>query len=125
MKKLLTFVYNQLNDLGYGVYDKMPPPKTQYPFIYYSVDEPYRNINPTLYTLTIDVWDRNQGTYRVEDVADKIDNKLEKKSYSDECISATVTRQSRNKIEDTDAEIKRRRLTYQLRVFDICKGEIK
>lgn len=124
MIKLFTFVYGQLNDLGYGVFDKLPPAKTPYPFIQYRVDEPYRNNNPKLFTLTIDVWDRNNSSFRAETVASEIDDVLEELVYKDDCLSANVKRQSRLQVSDPDDGIKRRQLTYQIRVFDICKGEI-
>lgn len=123
MIELLKFVYGQLSVLGHGVYDDLPPAGTKYPFIQYTVYEPYRNNNPELYTLTVDIWDRNNGTFRVETVTSEVDAILENLYYNNECISATVKRQSRQPVGDPDQEIKRRQLNYQIRLFDICKGE--
>ena len=124
MIKLFEFVYSQLDNFGSDVFDKTPPPKTPYPFIQYRVDEPYRNSNPNLYMLTVDIWDRNDSTYRLENLAKEVDDALEELLYTDECLSAKFKRQSRLRVEDIDDGIKRRQLTYQIRVFDICEGEI-
>lgn len=117
MEKLLTFVYSHLSSLGYSIYDKKPPEGTEYPFIEYGINETFRNVNPKLYTLTIDVWDRGNSTYQVETIASQIDLVLEDLSYSNTDTQVKVKRQSRLKLEDTDATLKRRQLNYQLRVF--------
>ena len=117
MKSILSFIYTQLNSFGYKVFDKRPPANTAYPFIEYGVNEPFRNVHPIFYTLTIDVWDRDQSSFRVETLASDIDDLLENMAYSDSDIQVKVKRQTRLKLDDSDIEIKRRQLIYQLRVF--------
>lgn len=117
MKNVKKFIYNELTKLGYKVYDSRPPANVPYPFIEYSADIPFRNINPLLYVLTINIWDRAETSVTVETVADDIDNLIENLSYIDEHIQVKVKSQARQQIDDPDIEIKRRLLTYQLRVF--------
>lgn len=118
--ELNTFVYRTLSKLSYKVFDKKPPAGTPYPFIQYQVNEPFRNISPRLFTLVIDVWDRNNSSQQAEKVTAEVDKLIEELSYQNNCLQVKVKRQSINKLEDEDAEIKRRQLTYQLRVFKIC-----
>lgn len=122
MKNLLSFVYEELRILGVSVYNKQPPTKAEYPFIKYQINQSYRETYPSVYSLTIDVWDRNDSTYRVENLTDKVDSLMENLTLIDECMSITSKRQTRLNVSDPDAEIKRRRLEYQLRVFRQCKG---
>jgi len=117
MDKLLTFAYNELKKTGYKVYDKVPPKGADYPMIQYNINQSFRNKDPLLYTLTVDVWDRSNSTQKVELLTNEIDENLEGKNYTDEHIQVRVLRQSRLRIDDPDLELKRRQLNYQLRVF--------
>lgn len=122
MEELLKTIYGKLKVLGYNVYNELPAAEVPYPFIEYKVNEVYRNVNPKIYTLTIDVWDRNDSVQRVEVLTSQVDAIMEEVVHLDTCLSIKVRRQSRLNVADQDARIKRRQLEYQLRVFGICEG---
>lgn len=118
MEELLTTVYTKLKELNVKVFDKRPSSSTEYPFLIYRVEEPFVNVSPAIYTLVLNIWTENNSYEQVERLASEANDKLRDLSLSSEKLSIKFKKASEYRIEDPNKDIKRKEITYQLRVFE-------
>ena len=112
LKSLITSVHAQN-------YFEEAPEDAAYPYIV--VDFPNSNDDGTLEQFFIDVdgWDKPSGglTNDLEDLMDKVDNVLHRKTIYSNGLCMTLYRENRTNLRDPDKRIRRRKYIYQARTF--------
>ncbi|WP_313413139.1 hypothetical protein [Sedimentibacter sp.] len=93
-----------------------------YPRIVYELSEVSYDAGKTLYQLEINVIDYGTSTRIVEDLADNIQATLNKYYFNNDEIQFAVYRGLRQKVEEDDKLIIRRRLLFEIHLYEL-KGE--
>ena len=68
------------------------------------------------YSLEVDVWDKGNNVNNLENICDSLE-KLDRTLHTDENISFVMYFESKVIVEDSDKELKRRRLVYNLKLY--------
>ncbi|MBU5289991.1 DUF3168 domain-containing protein [Paraclostridium bifermentans] len=118
MNKLLQLIKEALKSQHDRVYHEDAPSDVEYPYIVFNIFDGLKTHRDDL-ILTIDIWDRNDSSMRVEDLTDKIDFLLHEKNLPNEFVLPTFYREQRLKVEDPDKKLKRRQLRFSVQTYFI------
>ena len=110
MNKLLKLILDTLKSKHPRVYHENAPKNAEYPYIVFNINDGLKSHRDDL-ILTIDIWDRNDSSMVIEDLADTIDKLL------DEANLPKFYRQQRLKVEDPDKTLKRRQLRFNVQTY--------
>ncbi len=102
-------------------YDQAPDNAT-YPYAVYDLAELNHYDGLTIMELEINLYDYGTNTSRIEELADKLQDTLHEYFFINHAIQFTCFRGLRQKVEEDDKQLIRRRLTFELRVH-ILEGE--
>jgi hypothetical protein len=102
-------------------YDQAPDNAT-YPYGVYDLAELNHYDGLTIMELETNLYDYGTSTSRIEELADNLQDTLNEYFFINHLIQFTCYRGMRQKIEEDDKQLIRRRLTFELRVH-ILKGE--
>lgn len=117
MEDILKSVYEKLKMTNLKVYDNRPAQFTNFPFIIYDLNELSYDENPTTYTLNIDVWTKGNDFLSLEQICSRLNEIINRKLFSEEDLEYRAIKLNENRIKDEDELIKRKRISYELRVF--------
>lgn len=118
MEEIITATYNKLKDAEVRVVDQRPPVGTAYPFIHYTINEPSVNVNPSLFTLIVDIWTESKSYLQVEQLATVVNKEFADDVVLSKSLMAKIKKTSELRISDENVDIKRKRIVYQMRVFN-------
>jgi hypothetical protein len=93
-----------------------------YPRIVFELSEVSYNSGKTLYQLEVNIIDYGTSTRVVEDLADTVQSALNKYYFINSEIQFSVYRGLRQKVEEEDKLIVRRRLLFEIHLHEL-KGE--
>jgi len=97
-------------------------PKPLYPYIVYELSELAYGYGKTLLDLEINAIDYGKNTTAIEDLADTIQDTLNKYYFLNTEIQFAIYKGSKQKIEEEDKQIIRRRLTFEIHLYEM-RGE--
>ena len=121
MKNIRDVLDGVLTAIHPRVYFLRSPDKAQTPYVVYHLGPSYMLDEQEIWPLEIDVWDIGKDTTEVERIAREIAQALHRYRYSSDDLMLKIYRSSRHAIDDDDPRIKRRRLVFQVRAFDLIK----
>ena len=98
------------------MYHENAPKNAEYPYIVFNINDGLKSHRDDL-ILTIDIWDRNNSSMVIEDLADTIDRLLDEANLPNEFVLPTFYRQQRLKVEDPDKTLKRRQLRFNVQTY--------
>ena len=116
MNKLLKLILDTLKSKHPRVYHENAPKNAEYPYIVFNINDGLKSHRDDL-ILTIDIWDRNNSSMVIEDLADTIDKLLDEANLPNEFVLPTFYRQQRLKVEDPDKTLKRRQLRFNVQTY--------
>lgn len=93
-----------------------------YPRLVYELNEVSYNSGKTLYQLEVNIFDYGTSLRAVEDLADSLQNTLNKYYFINNEIQFAVYRGLRQKVEEKDKSTIRRRLLFEIHLHEL-KGE--
>lgn len=120
LRKLITV---ELNKYGKSVYYKKADKKAKFPYIVYSLENVDLNTYPRDdIELTIDIWDRNEISYEIEALSDKIEKGFNRLNKPTDIILPTFYVISKRSVDDEDEEIERRQIKISIQSYEIEEG---
>ncbi len=93
-----------------------------YPRLVYELSEVSYNSGKILYQLEVNIFEHGTSTKAVDDLADSLQNTLNKHYFINNEIQFAVYRGLRQKVEEKDKSIIRRRLLFEIHLHEL-KGE--
>ena len=119
---LRTELQRLLKTLTTNVYYEGNQDPAVYPRLVFDLSEVSYEYGKTLYQLEINIIDYGTSTRVVEDLADNVQSALNKYYFIDNEIQFAVYRGLRQKVEEDDKLIIRRRLLFEIQLHEL-KGE--
>lgn len=113
-----TAIKTQLLACADRVYFDHANPKAEFPYVVYNVEELDVNSGLTLCELEVNVMDYGEETAVCEALADTIQSALHFYHYLDAEIGFSLYRERRQPIQEEDKKIIRRRLTFEMRLYE-------
>lgn len=112
-------VQTKLKTLTANVYFEIANEKALYPHIVFN----FRRIDlgdlwRQDYILEVDIWDKQDSSLRVDDLADSVENLLQAENLPQDNVLPTFYLIDRQNIPDEDKEIKHRRVQFQIQNYE-------
>ena len=112
-------VQSKLKTLTANVYHEIANEKQLYPHIVFE----FRRIDlgdlwRQDYILEVDIWDKQDSSQRVDDLADQVENLLQAENLPQTNVLPTFYLINRQNIPDEDKEIKHRRVQFQIQNYE-------
>lgn len=102
-----------------NVYYEEASSKAQFPYIVYDFQNIGLDSFPRSdYLLIVDIWDRNQYSDNVEELADSIEKKLGIANLPNDKILPTFYVNNRRSLRDEDKTLKRRQVEFTVQVYE-------
>ncbi len=96
--------YNQATDIA------------EFPYLTYEYAMRYSE-RKGIGILEVNIWDLNQSSENVEEIADNLESVLHELIYTDEHMILKFYTNTRLAIEDENKEMKRRRVTFEMQYY--------
>ena len=119
---LRTELQRLFKTLTSNVYYDIALDTAPYPYLVYELSELTFDYGKTLIELEVNIFDYGSSSSAVEILADTLQETLNKYYFINDKIQFTVYKASKNKIEEEDKNIIRRRLTFEIQLHEL-KGE--
>ena len=112
-------VQSKLETLTANVYHEIANEKKLYPHIVFE----FRRIDlgdlwRQDYILEVDIWDKQDSSQRVDNLADQVENLLQAENLPQNNVLPTFYLIDRQNIPDEDKEIKHRRVQFQIQNYE-------
>ena len=112
-------VQSKLETLTANVYHEIANEKKLYPHIVFD----FRRIDLNDlwrqdYILEVDIWDKQDSSQRVDNLADQVENLLQAENLPQTNVLPTFYLINRQNIPDEDKEIKHRRVQFQIQNYE-------
>lgn len=112
-------VQSKLETLTANVYHEIANEKNLYPHIVFD----FRRIDlgdlwRQDYILEVDIWDKQDSSQRVDNLADQVENLLQAENLPQTNVLPTFYLINRQNIPDEDKEIKHRRVQFQIQNYE-------
>ena len=112
-------VQSKLKTLTANVYYEIANEKALYPHIVFN----FRRIDlgdlwRQDYILEVDIWDKQDSSLRVDDLADSVENLLQAENLPQSNVLPTFYLIDRQDIPDENKEIKHRRVQFQIQNYE-------
>ena len=112
-------VQTRLKTLTANVYFEIANEKALYPHIVFN----FRRIDlgdlwRQDYILEVDIWDKQDSSLRVDDLADSVENLLQAENLPQSNVLPTFYLIDRQDIPDENKEIKHRRVQFQIQNYE-------
>lgn len=105
-----------------NVYYGIAPDTAPYPYLVYELIELTYDYGKTLMELEVNIMDYGTSSSAVEILADTLQEKLNKYDFINHEIQFMIYKGNRNRIEEEDKKIIRRRLLFEIQLHEL-KGE--
>ena len=111
----------KLKTLCPRVYYERAPMDAQFPYIVYAFPNSFMLDEQEIWVLDVDIWDKplNGDTTALDTLARGVADDLHR--FTIYGPWAQVYRQSRFSLDDDEPSIRRRKITFQVRLFDLIK----
>lgn len=116
-KTLKIQLENILSDITPNVFLESAEDDSIYPYVVYNLKEASKNEDSEVYFLDVDIWDKNDTTVNVDDLASKL-KKLNKLSYIDDNIQFSLYYDRTLNPKSESKEWKRYVVIFELRVLE-------
>ena len=118
LKKLVQTKLKTINK-KVGVYHEIADDKAIYPHLVFSFRRiDLSDLSRQDYVLQVDVWDRNNSTQTVDDLADSVENLLQAENLPQDHILPTFYLIDRKSVEDEDKMIRHRIIQFQIQNYE-------
>lgn len=119
MINLLTNLFSKLTAIHPRTYLETAPPKSQFPYVVFSLPTSDESDYREDFILEIDIWDNKPlDTTMVETLTDNIDKALNRSFVNTTDFQYSAYRMNRLMLPDPDENIRRRQLRYQIKYYD-------
>jgi hypothetical protein len=116
LKKL---VQTQLKTVTAKVYHEVADKDAVYQHLVFSFRRiDLNDLSRQDYVLQVDVWDRDDKTQRVDDLADEVENLLQAQNLPQQNILPTFYLIDRKTVEDEDKMIRHRQIQFQVQNYE-------
>lgn len=115
---LRTAIQAKLKTLASNVYYTIASDTTATPYVVYELSELTYNDGKTTYQMEMNIQDYGKDTSTVEDLTDDIQRALNKWFYMDGYIEFMCYKGSRQRVEEEDKQIIRRRLLFEIQLHE-------
>lgn len=109
-----------LKTLNNNVYYEKADDEGLFPHVVFSLSK-VKSFNRSDFILEVNVWDNMEksenGTIRLEDLTDDIEDLFDEYSFIDDQMQFRTYKSTRNNVEDTNKNLRRRRLTFTLLLY--------
>ncbi len=119
LREELTRIFKTLIE---EVHYEVVPDDSPYPYLSYKLDEIRSEYGKSFIIAEVNILDYGTETRIVEALADKIQERLHKYYFINDNIQFSSYKLVRNIVEEEDKKIRRRRLTFEVQLFEL-KGE--
>ena len=116
-QELKTIIRALLLEICPNVYYEDAPPEKLFPHIVFDLNCFFSG-DRWDYSLELNVWDRSIDTEAVDVLADACTKALDHRCELTDTLQYRIYRATRNKVEDPDPEVRRRRLTFDLYAYE-------
>lgn len=119
MIELRTIIQRQLKTIHPRVYFQAAPKTADFPYLIYDIV----NLNDDgeghqLATIDVDGWDKEEDTTALENLMESVNSEMNKKTAVEGKTTVVFFLESKLPILDDELSIKRRKYTYQGRLFE-------
>lgn len=116
IRKIIT---KALKEQNINVYYEEADKNATFPYMVYELKNSPVYLNRDDLILTIDIWDKDNKSERIEIITDNVEKLSNKNRWSEGNTYATLYLTSRVPIRDEDKQIKRRQLTFEVKSYYI------
>lgn len=106
------------------VFFNRAPSGAQFEYLVYSLPSSYMLDEQEIWVLDVDIWDRddaNEDSAIIDSLTNEVAHRLHRLRHVGPDIAFVIYRENRFVLDDDDPRIRRRKVTFQLRVFDLIK----
>lgn len=121
MIKVRDAIEAQLKLIHPRAYFLRAPKGAQLPYLVYTLTTSFMLGEQEVWPLEVDAWDNDADSATVDALSRQVADTLHRWRYVGDGISLKVYREGRMALDDDDARIKRRRVMFQVRSFDLVK----
>ena len=118
MSDLRALFQDKLLESSAHVYFGTAPASVQYPCIVWSLQELSYEDGFSLQELEADVMDYSEDTAPAETIADNLQQRLDHFQTLTDAFEVSVYRERRQPLQENDKLVIRRRLTFQVRLYE-------
>jgi hypothetical protein len=114
---LKKFITRELKTICPDVCYQQANDTTPFPYIVYDLSH-RRNEAGYNYFFEINIWDQGVSTKQIEALADSLEDLLDDTVFGEKTFTVSIDLNTRNTVEDSDKNLKRRRILFDLSYFD-------
>ena len=118
MSDLRALFQRKLQEASAHVYFGTAPSSVEYPCIVWNLQELAYEDGLSLQELEADVMDYGEDTAPAESIADDLQQRLDHFQTLEETFEVSVYRERRQPLQENDKLVIRRRLTFQVRLYE-------
>ena len=118
MSDLRALFQRKLQQASAHVYFGTAPSSVEYPCIVWNLQELAYEDGLSLQELETDVMDYGEDTAPAESIADDLQQRLDHFQALEETFEVSVYRERRQPLQENDKLVIRRRLTFQVRLYE-------
>ena len=100
------------------VYYDQAPDNATFPYVVFDLLELTHEDGRTLMEMEVNILDYGTSTTTAEDIADELQSMLHKADYINAYIQYSIYRGLRQKVEEEDKQLIRRRLTFEIHMHE-------
>ena len=115
LRKQLQIIFENINS---NVHYEIAPDTSPYPYLVYELSELTYNYGKAVMQLEVNILDYGTSTSVVETLSDTLQDTLHKLYFINDKIQYSVYRRNRNTVQEEDKKIKRRRLTFEIQLYE-------
>ncbi len=115
--RIRTAITSLLKSVHPRVYFEDAKDSAQFPYVIF---EYWTNSseNKEIGMLEVNVWDSGTDTSQIEMLADRVQEALDRYKYHDDYVFMSIYKAQRSSVRDENKSIKRRRLTFEIQIFE-------
>ena len=117
MNELIKVIYSELKKVHANVYQCEADENADYPFITFNLQTGTKTDVRYDDVLNIEIWDVNEDTSEIENIADKIERLLDFKCINTDKLSTVFYRETRSNSTQADDEVYCRELRFETQTY--------
>lgn len=116
---LKTLVQSELKTVAIRVYHEIANENALYPHVVFNFRRlDLGDLSRQDYILEIDLWDKQDSSTAIDDLADTIENLLQGENFPQDNVLPTFYLIDRQTLPDEDRQIKHRRIQFQIQNYE-------
>ena len=117
MNELIKIIYSELKKVHEKVYQCEADENSDYPYVTFNLQTGIKTDTRYDDVLNIEIWDTNEDTSEIENIADSIERLLDFKCINTDNLSTVFYRETRANSTQADDEVYCRELRFETQTY--------